>query len=416
MPLPISLRISSVPAEGPHPRHGHVHADAAAGDAAHRLGRAEARPRDQPQQVVVAGQVGRRVRLPLAPRLGQDRRAVDAAAVVAHPERDAVAVPGRREQDAPLGRLARGDAGLGGLDPVVGGVPDQVQERIADLVQDRAVELDLLAFDVEPDPLAEVPRQIAHQPGKPLEHLADRGHPRRDHLRLHARHQPRDPVAELGERGIVRAGGHHAQPVLGDDQLAHLLHQPVEPREVDADLPVALHPVAQRRGGLLEAHRVDLAGAPDRRGQGLLAGRRLDPEAEPAVELLALELDQRRADRRHHTQHLGPTNREDGARPPHHGLGLDGHLDRRGRAGRRSSGAAEESALPRSGPPPGPRSLRWRPRAPRRAPGPAPLRARRPPPRPRGRARPPRGTAARRFPASAVSRPCRSASSRLSIR
>ena len=59
----------------------------------------------------------------------------------------------------PSGGLPAGRADLGRLDPVVGGVPDQVEQRIADLVQDRAVELDLLALDVEPDPLAQVARR-----------------------------------------------------------------------------------------------------------------------------------------------------------------------------------------------------------------------------------------------------------------
>ena len=134
-----------------------------------------------------------------------------------------------RQQDPALGRLPGRDARVRRLDAVVGRVPDQVQQRVADLVENRAVELDLLAFDVEADALAEVAREVAHQPRKALEHLAHRRHPRRDHLGLHPRHQPRDPVAHLGERRIVGAGGQDAQPVLRDDQLADLLHQAIEP-------------------------------------------------------------------------------------------------------------------------------------------------------------------------------------------
>ena len=152
---------------------------------------------------------------------------------------------------------------LGRLDAVIGRVPDQVQQRRPDLVEDRAVELDLASLDVEPDPLAEIAGQVADQPGEPLQHLTDRRHPRRDHLRLHLGGQPRDAIAHLGEVRVGGLGGERAEPILGHHQLADLLHQRVEPAEVHPDLTAL-------GGGLglgvvrLEAHRLDFAGGAER--------------------------------------------------------------------------------------------------------------------------------------------------------
>jgi hypothetical protein len=49
---------------------------------------------------------------------------------------------------------------------VVHRVPQQVNQRIPDLVQDRAIHLDLFPFDLERDPLAQLPRKVSHHPGK----------------------------------------------------------------------------------------------------------------------------------------------------------------------------------------------------------------------------------------------------------
>ena len=159
-------------AERAHARHRHVDADAAARHAAHRLRRAEARAGQHPEQEVIAQ------------RLDSTRRPAHRAAPWPGWPRDRCLARRRDTRSSTLlrSRLAerriRPSAGLpaarapfGRLDPVVDRVPDQVHQRIADLVEHRAIELDLLAFDVEPDPLAQVARQIAHQPRKPIEHL-----------------------------------------------------------------------------------------------------------------------------------------------------------------------------------------------------------------------------------------------------
>ena len=137
---------------------------------------AEARPREHPQQLVVgraprppaSDQRPRAAPWPGSPpgRCRARRRSPGASrcSARARPTAGSGPRPACRPRPAPSG----------GLDAVIDRVADQVQQRIADLVEDRAVELDLLALDVEPDPLAEVPRQVAHQPGEALEHLADR--------------------------------------------------------------------------------------------------------------------------------------------------------------------------------------------------------------------------------------------------
>ena len=58
-----------------------------------------------------------------------------------------------REPDPALARLAGRLAGIGRLDAVVERVPDEVAERIADLLEDRSVELGVLALDDEGDVL-----------------------------------------------------------------------------------------------------------------------------------------------------------------------------------------------------------------------------------------------------------------------
>src|SRR6185312_14002078 len=128
---------------------------------AYRLRGAEAGPRDHPEQGVVGEHLtigcGDRV---FPTRLGHNYGAVDTASVVAHPEHHAVPLPRGGQEDPTLDRLPRRRADFGPLDSVIGRVPDQVQQRITDLVQDGAVELDFLAFQVEPDPLAEVAGQV----------------------------------------------------------------------------------------------------------------------------------------------------------------------------------------------------------------------------------------------------------------
>src|SRR5919106_1158886 len=59
---------------------------------------------------------------------------------------------------------------------VIDGVAQEMNDGIADLVEHRPVELDLLPLNGEFDLLAEGPRGIAHESRKAIEHLPYRDH------------------------------------------------------------------------------------------------------------------------------------------------------------------------------------------------------------------------------------------------
>ena len=79
--------------------------------------------------------------------------------------------------------LAGGDALLGRLEAVVERVADEVDERVAERVDHGAVELGLLADELELDLLAELRRQVADEAREAQEDGLDRDHPDlHDHL------------------------------------------------------------------------------------------------------------------------------------------------------------------------------------------------------------------------------------------
>ena len=203
-----------------------------------------------------------------------------------------------------------------------------MQQRLADLVEDGAVELDLVALGVEADPLAEVAGQVTDQPGKALQHFAHRRHPRGDDFGLDLGDQSRDPVAHLVQRRLRRRGRDHAEPVLRHHQLAHLLHQRVEPAELHPDLPG----LTARGGGLIvvEAHGIDVARAAEHIHDPLVAGRTGEPEVEAAVEIVAVELRQRGPQRAHHPERLGAPDDQRRPGTAHDGVAPEGHLHRPG--------------------------------------------------------------------------------------
>ena len=105
-------------------------------------------------------------------RLGGDALLVEPAAVVGDLEDDVVPLLlGPQAQRAP-GGLAPLGPHVGGLDPVVDGVAEQVHHRLQDLVGHAAVDLGGLARDLQLDRGAQVPRRLAHQPRQAGEHRA----------------------------------------------------------------------------------------------------------------------------------------------------------------------------------------------------------------------------------------------------
>ena len=85
----------------------------------------------------------------------------------------AAAMLGGQADGALLG-LAGGDALVRRLDAVIHRVADDMGERIAQPLDDRTVDFGGLAAHFEPDFLARLGRQFAHQPRHALEHRANR--------------------------------------------------------------------------------------------------------------------------------------------------------------------------------------------------------------------------------------------------
>ena len=129
----------------------HVEPHAAAGDGGGRSPGGEPRLEHEAQHVrfgVGDGEAALK-------RPGPHRSWVDAPAVVGHRDLHLIVPQLRRDGDAPPGRLARGLALGGRLEPVVDGVAQEVEERVLERLDHRAVELDQRAGDRQLDALAQ---------------------------------------------------------------------------------------------------------------------------------------------------------------------------------------------------------------------------------------------------------------------
>ena len=173
--------------------HG-VHADAAAGDVGGDVGGGEARMEEQFGGARHVDRVdGFGADQPTLERLLGDARRVDAAAVVLDRDDDVAAgVPRGDLQPARLG-LAGGAALVRPLEAVVERVADEVHERVAERVHDAAVQLGVLAHELQLDLLGQLDGEVAHEPREPQQHGLDR-----DHADLHDHRLQR--VARAGQR------------------------------------------------------------------------------------------------------------------------------------------------------------------------------------------------------------------------
>ena len=102
--------------------------------------------------------------------------------------------PLRHEPDDPFLLLARRLPLVGGLDAVVYGVPQEMDEGFPDLLEDGPVELDVLPLEDEPHPLFHLPREVPDEAGKPVEDLAHGDHPDPHHDVLELGGEPVDIV------------------------------------------------------------------------------------------------------------------------------------------------------------------------------------------------------------------------------
>ena len=124
----------------------------------------------------------------------------------------------------------------GVLEPVVERVAHEVDERIAERVDDRPVEFGVATDEVELDVLAELRREVAHEPREAHEDDVDRNHPDLHHHRLQRLRAARQVLHRMVELRRARCWPCCASTaVRWIDELAHQVHERVEPLGVDAD-------------------------------------------------------------------------------------------------------------------------------------------------------------------------------------
>src|SRR5882757_10484200 len=117
-------------------------------------------------------------------------------------------------------------------------VADQVYERIANLFEDGFVELRLLTCELQLDLFAQALREIAHHPWEAAEYHVDGQHAYAHYAFLQLAHvafELREARAELLGGGAFELGAKLTQHRLGDDELAHGVHQLVDLLDTDTD-------------------------------------------------------------------------------------------------------------------------------------------------------------------------------------
>ena len=127
---------------------------------------------------------------------------VDATAVVADRDDDAVTPMRRGEPHRRHLRLAPAQPHVGRFDPVVDGIADKMDERVAEFVDHSLVEFGLLSRDLERHALAEFIRDVADRPLEPVQERADRHHPRAEHTPLQAVGHAGEMIDRLHELGV----------------------------------------------------------------------------------------------------------------------------------------------------------------------------------------------------------------------
>jgi len=109
-------------------------------------------------------------------RARQHARLVDSAPVVGDTNQHRRAISLCRQDQCRNAWLAGLLTLRGWLDTVIERITQKVQYRLAHLVEHRAIELDLAAFDPEIDFLPQRSRGVANDSGESLEYLPDRNH------------------------------------------------------------------------------------------------------------------------------------------------------------------------------------------------------------------------------------------------
>ncbi len=182
---------------------------------------------DELQQLVVRKRRARRQQAGLL-CLGPHSLAVDAAAVVGDGDDHLGARLAGGQDDAARGGLAGRLAQLGGLQAVVGGVADQVDQRVGEALDHRLVQLGGLALGGQFDGLAGIARQVVDQAAKAAEQLGHGHHAHHHHGVAQLARQALDLLGHRTQLSLGATGRDLLQPRLGDHQLAHPVHQLVQ--------------------------------------------------------------------------------------------------------------------------------------------------------------------------------------------
>ena len=164
-----------------------VHSHAAAGDLGDLLGSAQPGFPDQLIRLQIRERVGVGLRhQSLLHRLVANLDRIEPFAVVLDLDHDAIASMHRVERDGAFGRLAGRHADLRQFDAVVGRIADDVNQRIAELVDHSLVELGVFAVNHEADFFIVRAADVAYDPLESREQRTDRHHARVHHALLNA--------------------------------------------------------------------------------------------------------------------------------------------------------------------------------------------------------------------------------------
>ena len=158
------------------------------------------------------------------------------------------------------------------LEAVVGGIAHHVGQRILDEVEHLAVELGVGAVHLELDRLAELGREVAHDPRQLLPGIADRLHARLQHAFLQLGGDVREPLQRRLELGILVPADDLDELVAREHQLGDHGHQLLERVDMDADR-LAARPWRRCSSSLAAPARRRLVGAGCWRAARALASR-----------------------------------------------------------------------------------------------------------------------------------------------
>ena len=229
-----------------------IHADAAPRDIGDLFGGREARREDEAVDFLVAHPFelppGRQ---PQFQRLFLDPRLVEPAPVVADLDGDLACLVRRGDPHSSRGRLAGPHALVGGLEAVIGAIAHEMGERIANQLDQLAVEFGVAAIGDQIDLLVQLGAEIADHARQIGEDALHRLHARAHHGVLQVGGHGGQALERRLERFVLLVARDFEELVAGQHQLRHELHDALERVEIDPDRlgALALRRLAAARGG-----------------------------------------------------------------------------------------------------------------------------------------------------------------------